>query len=185
MTRSFFLFLFFWSCFFFLTTPSVVLSLQPCFAEVEFPESTFVDQVELLLKDPVEKERYFLVSVGSPNNQRSADHHLTELNPTCLFSLQDVYPTDFGPEYDGALQMLMLDFLSRLEKLLPVPDIQQVLYPHCKTAHIEAPCQPAAPKSVFIFYFIFLLHHHRRRPCSVLSPQPWRSVCTLSPTRHT
>uniref|UniRef100_A0AAQ6IR68 C2H2-type domain-containing protein n=1 Tax=Anabas testudineus TaxID=64144 RepID=A0AAQ6IR68_ANATE len=38
---------------------------------------------------------------------------------------QDVFPTDFGPEYDSALQMLMLDFLSRIEKLLPVPDIQQ------------------------------------------------------------
>jgi len=42
-------------------------------------------------------------------------------------SSQDVFPVDFGPEYDGALQVLMLDFLSRLEKLLPVPDIQQVL----------------------------------------------------------
>uniref|UniRef100_A0A8C6VXX3 C2H2-type domain-containing protein n=1 Tax=Nothobranchius furzeri TaxID=105023 RepID=A0A8C6VXX3_NOTFU len=42
-----------------------------------------------------------------------------------LFFLQDVFPTDFGPDYDHALQMLMLDFLSRLEKLLPVPDIQQ------------------------------------------------------------
>lgn len=34
---------------------------QPCFAEVEFPESNFVDQVELLLKDPEEKERFFQV----------------------------------------------------------------------------------------------------------------------------
>uniref|UniRef100_A0A3Q3MDQ4 C2H2-type domain-containing protein n=1 Tax=Mastacembelus armatus TaxID=205130 RepID=A0A3Q3MDQ4_9TELE len=41
---------------------------------------------------------------------------------------QDVFPTDFGPDYDSALQVLMLDFLSRLEKLLPVPDIQQVLF---------------------------------------------------------
>nr|XP_020469342.1 zinc finger protein 585A-like [Monopterus albus] len=70
---------------------------QPCFADVEFPESDFVDQVELLLKDPEEKEKFF----------------------------QDVFPTDFGPEYDSALQVLMLDFLSRLEKLLPIPDIQQ------------------------------------------------------------
>ncbi|XP_030295950.1 PR domain zinc finger protein 5-like [Sparus aurata] len=70
---------------------------QPCFAEVEFPESNFVDQVELLLKDAEEKEKFF----------------------------QDVFPTDFGPDYDSALQVLMLDFLSRLEKLLPVPDIQQ------------------------------------------------------------
>ncbi|KAM9845722.1 uncharacterized protein ACBR49_010743 [Aulostomus maculatus] len=70
---------------------------QPCFAEVEFPESNFVDQVELLLKDTEEKEKFF----------------------------QDIFPVDFGPDYDGALQVLMLDFLSRLEKLLPVPDIQQ------------------------------------------------------------
>ncbi|XP_024913138.1 zinc finger protein 14-like isoform X3 [Cynoglossus semilaevis] len=70
---------------------------QPCFANVEFPESNFVDQIELLLKDPEEKEKFF----------------------------QDVFPTDFGPDYDNALQVLMLDFLSRLDKLLPVPDIQQ------------------------------------------------------------
>ncbi|XP_034019424.1 zinc finger protein 11-like [Thalassophryne amazonica] len=70
---------------------------QPCFEAVEFPESNFVDQVELLLKDPEEKEKFF----------------------------QDVFPTDFGPEYDGALQVLLLDFLSRLERLLPVPDLQQ------------------------------------------------------------
>uniref|UniRef100_UPI0037E782CB zinc finger protein 11-like n=1 Tax=Semicossyphus pulcher TaxID=241346 RepID=UPI0037E782CB len=70
---------------------------QPCFAGVDFPESNFVDQVELLLKDAEEKEKFF----------------------------QDVFPTDFGPEYDNALQVLMLDFLSRLEKLLPVPDFQQ------------------------------------------------------------
>ncbi|KAM8910750.1 uncharacterized protein AB9W97_006962 [Spinachia spinachia] len=70
---------------------------QPCLAEVNIPESNFVDQIELLLKDADEKEKFF----------------------------QDVFPTDFGPDYDSALQVLMLDFLSRLEKLLPVPDIQQ------------------------------------------------------------
>ncbi|XP_056133206.1 zinc finger protein 99-like [Lampris incognitus] len=70
---------------------------QPCFAEVEFPESNFVDQIESLLKDPAEKEKLF----------------------------QDVFPIDFGPDYDNALQMLMLDFLSRLERLLPIPDLQQ------------------------------------------------------------
>ncbi|XP_068611466.1 zinc finger protein 11-like [Brachionichthys hirsutus] len=70
---------------------------QPCFANVEFPESNFVDQVELLLQDAEERERFF----------------------------QDVFPTDFGPDFDNALQVLMLDFLSRLEKLIPVPNIQQ------------------------------------------------------------
>lgn len=70
---------------------------QPCFAEVEFPESNFVDHVQLLLNDPAEKEKFF----------------------------QDVFPIDFGAEFDSALQVLMLDFLSRLEKLFPIPDIQQ------------------------------------------------------------
>ncbi|XP_057711466.1 zinc finger protein 30-like [Corythoichthys intestinalis] len=70
---------------------------QPCFADVQFPKSNFVDQLELLFKDAEERDKFF----------------------------QDVFPTDFGPDYDGALQVLMLDFLSRLEKLLPVPDIQQ------------------------------------------------------------
>uniref|UniRef100_H2UHX0 C2H2-type domain-containing protein n=1 Tax=Takifugu rubripes TaxID=31033 RepID=H2UHX0_TAKRU len=76
---------------------ALVSTWAPCFAEVEFPESNFVYQVKSLMKDPEEKKRFF----------------------------QDVFPTDFGSEYDSALQMLMLDFLSRLEKLLPVPDIQQ------------------------------------------------------------
>lgn len=49
------------------------------------------------------------------------------------YLFQDVFPVDFGPDYDSALQVLMLDFLSRLEKFLPVPDIQQVLEPEWKT----------------------------------------------------
>ncbi|KAG7487270.1 hypothetical protein MATL_G00021400 [Megalops atlanticus] len=31
-----------------------------------------------------------------------------------------------GPSYDSALQMLVWEFLSRLEQLLPVPDLKQV-----------------------------------------------------------
>ncbi|CAL8242464.1 unnamed protein product [Merluccius merluccius] len=69
---------------------------QPYFAEVQFPESTFVNHIESLLKDPKEREKFF----------------------------QDEFPVDFGPDYDAALQTLVLDFLSRLERLLPVPDLQ-------------------------------------------------------------
>lgn len=72
LSHSFFSF--FLSCFVSLRNVCVVFSLQPCFAEVEFPESTFVDQVELLLKDPEEKERYFQVSaaVRKPEMSRSS-----------------------------------------------------------------------------------------------------------------
>uniref|UniRef100_A0A8C7H6V9 C2H2-type domain-containing protein n=1 Tax=Oncorhynchus kisutch TaxID=8019 RepID=A0A8C7H6V9_ONCKI len=40
---------------------------------------------------------------------------------------EDVFPVEFGPKYDTAIQMLMLEFLSRLEKLLPIPDLEQVI----------------------------------------------------------
>uniref|UniRef100_A0A672GFK9 C2H2-type domain-containing protein n=1 Tax=Salarias fasciatus TaxID=181472 RepID=A0A672GFK9_SALFA len=44
-----------------------------------------------------------------------------------IFSLfQDVFPGDFGPTYDKAIQTLMWLFLSRLEKLLPTQTLQQV-----------------------------------------------------------
>lgn len=36
---------------------------QPCFAEVELPESNFVDHIELLLKEPEERERFFQVCI--------------------------------------------------------------------------------------------------------------------------
>uniref|UniRef100_A0A4W5L7L0 C2H2-type domain-containing protein n=1 Tax=Hucho hucho TaxID=62062 RepID=A0A4W5L7L0_9TELE len=66
-------------------------------AEVELSESKFVELVESLLKDPSERETFY----------------------------QDVFPVEFGPKYDTAIQMLMLEFLSRLEKLLPIPDLEQ------------------------------------------------------------
>ncbi|XP_021177853.2 zinc finger protein 624 [Fundulus heteroclitus] len=70
---------------------------QPCFENSTFLDTNLVELVDLMLRSPEEKKRFF----------------------------QDVFPTDFGPDYDNALQMLLLDFLSRLEKLLPVPDFQQ------------------------------------------------------------
>jgi len=115
--------------------------LQPCFAEVEFPESNFADQIELLLKDPEEKEKFFQVWIYVVFNflligwipvfteaiWNSTEYVIeVEGSLNCDYFFQDVFPTDFGPDYDSALQVLMLDFLSRLEKLLPVPDIQQV-----------------------------------------------------------
>lgn len=45
-----------------------------------------------------------------------------------FFVLQDVFPEDFGPTYDKAIQTLMWLFLSRLEKLLPTQTLQQVRF---------------------------------------------------------
>uniref|UniRef100_A0AAY5KVF6 C2H2-type domain-containing protein n=1 Tax=Esox lucius TaxID=8010 RepID=A0AAY5KVF6_ESOLU len=69
----------------------------PSNADVGLCESKFVELVESLLKDPSEREHFY----------------------------QDVFPVEFSPRYDIAIQMLMLDFLTRLEKLLPIPDLEQ------------------------------------------------------------
>lgn len=39
---------------------------------------------------------------------------------------KEVFPAEYGPQYDSDLQMLFSEFLCRLAKLLPVPDLEQV-----------------------------------------------------------
>lgn len=39
---------------------------------------------------------------------------------------QEVFPAEYGPDFDKALQVLVGFFLSRLEQLLPVPNFKQV-----------------------------------------------------------
>ncbi|CAB1349038.1 unnamed protein product, partial [Coregonus sp. 'balchen'] len=65
--------------------------------ELEATESNFVELVQTLLEDPSEREHFF----------------------------QEVFPVHYGPRYDTALQVLVWEFLSRLEELLPVPDFTQ------------------------------------------------------------
>lgn len=43
-----------------------------------------------------------------------------------LCSTQEVFPTEYGLSYDTDMQLLAWEFLSKLEKLLPVPDLSQV-----------------------------------------------------------
>lgn len=40
--------------------------------------------------------------------------------------LKEVFPAEYGPQYDSDLQMLFWEFLCRLAQLLPVPDLEQV-----------------------------------------------------------
>ncbi|XP_041709262.1 zinc finger protein 2 isoform X2 [Coregonus clupeaformis] len=65
--------------------------------ELEASESNFVELVKTLLEDPSEKKHFFQV----------------------------VFPIRYGPRYDTALQILVWEFLSRLEELLPVPDLTE------------------------------------------------------------
>ncbi|XP_078137651.1 uncharacterized protein LOC144537701 [Sander vitreus] len=59
----------------------------------------FLELVQTLLKDPEERRDYFL----------------------------EVFPAEYGPQYDSDLQMLFSEFLCRLAQLLPVPDLEQTV----------------------------------------------------------
>ncbi|KAJ7984774.1 hypothetical protein DPEC_G00358270 [Dallia pectoralis] len=65
--------------------------------EVGLSESNFLGLVQTLLTDPDQKKHFY----------------------------QDVFPVEFGPSYDAAIQNLMWQFLSRLEKLVFVSNFQQ------------------------------------------------------------
>lgn len=39
---------------------------------------------------------------------------------------QNVFPVEYGPDFDTALETLVCEFFTRLEELLPIPDFKQV-----------------------------------------------------------
>lgn len=43
-----------------------------------------------------------------------------------FFFSKEVFPAEYGPQYDSDLQTLFSEFLFRLVQLLPVPDLEQV-----------------------------------------------------------
>ncbi|XP_005451753.1 uncharacterized protein zgc:113263 isoform X1 [Oreochromis niloticus] len=65
---------------------------------VEESEVNFVELVHSLLEDPSERKYFF----------------------------QEIFPVYFGSKYDAALEMLVWEFISRLEELLPIPDFTQL-----------------------------------------------------------
>ncbi|XP_071758274.1 uncharacterized protein LOC139913993 [Centroberyx gerrardi] len=77
-------------------------SLQPsCLKQVhtgnEALEANFVRLVQRLLEDPEGREHF----------------------------LKNVFPVEYGPDFDTALETLVCEFFTRLEKLLPIPDFKQ------------------------------------------------------------
>ncbi|TSK13204.1 Sugar phosphate exchanger 3 [Bagarius yarrelli] len=65
--------------------------------EADILQANLLTLVLGLLEDPAKKEYFF----------------------------QEVFPHEYGPEFDQALQVLVGHFLSRLEQLLPVPSFKQ------------------------------------------------------------
>uniref|UniRef100_A0A8C4HTJ8 C2H2-type domain-containing protein n=1 Tax=Dicentrarchus labrax TaxID=13489 RepID=A0A8C4HTJ8_DICLA len=72
---------------------------------------------------------------------------------------QEVFPANYGSNYDQRLQQLVSEFLSRLEQLLPIPDLQQTAAWLTETTSVseefgQHQSEPFALKT--------LLFHHRQ-----------------------
>uniref|UniRef100_A0A3P9C991 Tc1-like transposase DDE domain-containing protein n=1 Tax=Maylandia zebra TaxID=106582 RepID=A0A3P9C991_9CICH len=68
--------------------------------KVDAEEAIFVELTQTLLKDPAEREHFYQANV---------------------------FPTEYGLSYDADMQLLVWEFLSKLERLLPVPDLGQTV----------------------------------------------------------
>ncbi|KAM6948356.1 uncharacterized protein FYW47_016327 [Aplochiton taeniatus] len=66
-------------------------------AVLEAPEANFMKLVQGLIEDTDGREHF----------------------------LKNVFPVEYGPDFDTALETLVCEFFSRLEELLPVPDFKQ------------------------------------------------------------
>uniref|UniRef100_A0A671QM93 Zinc finger protein 2 homolog n=1 Tax=Sinocyclocheilus anshuiensis TaxID=1608454 RepID=A0A671QM93_9TELE len=63
------------------------------------------------------------------------------------YFFQEVFPVEYGPDFDKALQVLVGFFLSRLEQLLPVPNFKQLsLLLSCHLGELDA-CVDSVCKS--------------------------------------
>ncbi|XP_037616510.1 zinc finger protein 558-like isoform X2 [Sebastes umbrosus] len=67
--------------------------------EVEISKSAFVELVQTLLRDQSEKEKFF----------------------------KEVFPVQYGARFDTAVQILVWEFLYRLEEFLPVPSFSEIV----------------------------------------------------------
>ncbi|KAL6116729.1 uncharacterized protein ACO6RY_14685 [Pungitius sinensis] len=97
-------------------------------AEVRTTESTFIALVQSLLKDPVERAYFF----------------------------QEVFPVEYGPQYDAALHVLLWELLSKLEKLLPVPDLKQTAAWLGSAPSAAEECAQSSPEELSL-----ILEHYR------------------------
>ncbi|XP_062862716.1 zinc finger protein 3-like [Trichomycterus rosablanca] len=66
-------------------------------SDVQALQGRLLQLVVSLLEDPVKKQHFF----------------------------QEVFPVEYGPEFDKSIEVLVRYFLSRLEQLLPVPNFEQ------------------------------------------------------------
>lgn len=69
------------------------------------------------------------------------------------FLFQEVFPAEYDLSYDADMQLLVWEFLSRLEQLVPVPDLSQV--GSDITAHVQRLFHTAVCTILQLYYFYF------------------------------
>lgn len=93
-----------------------------------------------------------------------------------------MFPTIYDAEYDQSVQRLVLQFLSKLEQLLPIPDLQQVLRLH------QTPVPVGDCQKMIIVQLVFrrrrgwLRRHGWQRSWgnTCVSLLPWRRFCFIT-----
>ncbi|XP_036407627.1 TERF1-interacting nuclear factor 2 [Megalops cyprinoides] len=100
-------------------------------AKVEKSTANFRELVETLLKNPAGRKRFF----------------------------QEEFPIEYGPQFDTALEKLLWEFLSRLDQLLPVPDLAQTVSWLCAAPAVLEECA----KSVSQPQLLRTLLQHQKR----------------------
>ncbi|XP_054480722.1 zinc finger and SCAN domain-containing protein 2-like isoform X2 [Anoplopoma fimbria] len=111
--------------------------------EVKTTESTFIALVQSLLKDPVERAYFF----------------------------QEVFPVEYGPQYNAALHVLLWELLSKLEKLLPVPDLKQTAAWLGSAPSMVEECVQSSPEDLSLIF-----EHYRS---SALLKMPYGPSSTI------
>uniref|UniRef100_A0A4W4DV39 TERF1-interacting nuclear factor 2 N-terminal domain-containing protein n=1 Tax=Electrophorus electricus TaxID=8005 RepID=A0A4W4DV39_ELEEL len=106
------------------------LVMQVDSAEVGEAGLPFVELVQTLIKNTDERDHFF----------------------------QHIFPVEFGPDYDSAIQTLMWDFLSRLGHFLPVPDLLQTVDWLGSESSVLKDCEESISNPDNLKS---LLHHHK------------------------
>ncbi|XP_051248459.1 uncharacterized protein zgc:113263 isoform X2 [Dicentrarchus labrax] len=95
--------------------PVDMQTIQPHLDRIKAPVSTAKDH-HVTINQVEESEVNFVELV----------HSLLEDDSERKYFFQEIFPVYFGPKYEAALEMLVWEFISRLEELLPVPDFTQL-----------------------------------------------------------
>ncbi|KAM9349976.1 uncharacterized protein ABDE67_009698 [Symphorus nematophorus] len=118
-------------------------------------EANFVRLVQRLLDDPKRREHF----------------------------LKNVFPVEYGPDFDTSLETLVCEFFTRLEKLLPIPDFKQTAVWISDTSSVLEEYMQCVSKADDLKELLRIMAHSGKMvqmDTSACSPSEQRLFSTLS-----